>query len=187
MVNRRALRHALPCATIAALWLVADPATQAATSVIANGSAEIYVGAGSSNFSVDTVRFQVPGANVGDGTPVQGLENGVQASVLIDAQARAPLRNSRTAIWTVDSSQPLRCATPATCGATAIPMSKLRWSVTDGNEIADGRFSDSPNQPLATFLNSRYVYVFKRFFFVNDEVYPAGTYTGRVVYTLSMP
>lgn len=163
------------------------PAAIAGTTVVASGSAQVWAGAGiTEGNTVDTVRFTVPGGSVGSGTPVVGVEPG-QAATLIDARGRAPGSNSRTVIWTVDSSAPLQCATPATCGTTSIPMTKLRWTVSGGNEIADGSFSGSTNQSLHTFRTSRNVAVYKTFYFINDELVPAGQYTGRVVYTVSMP
>lgn len=159
----------------------------AGTNLIVNGAAEVWAGAGYSNPTIDTVNFSVPGANVGDGTAIAGLENGTSTASLIDASARAPVSNSRTAVWTVDSSQPLTCATPVTCGGTTIPMTKFRWTVSGGNEIVSGAFNGSSNQTLLSFPNSRYVYVYKTFYYANDEIVPAGQYTGRVVYTVSMP
>lgn len=168
------------------LLLAVSNGAFAETTIIGSGSAEIYVGAGYSNPSVDTINFRVPGAKVGDGTPVAGLENNSRTATLIDARIRAPRANSRIGIWTVDSSQPLSCATPATCGSTTIPMNRFRW-VSQGGEVGDGSFDGSTNQPLYSFPNSRYVYVFKTFYYANDAIVPAGRYTGRVVYTLTMP
>ena len=144
------------------------------------------MGAGYSNPTLDTIHFRVPGAKVGDGSPIAGLENQSRRSTLVDARIRAPRAYSRIGIWTVDSSQPLTCATPASCGNTTIPMNQFRW-VSQGGEIGDGSFDGSTNQPLYSFPNSRYVYVFKTYYYANDTIVPAGRYTGRVVYTLTMP
>lgn len=170
-------------------WLAAFVAGSgwAGTSVIANGAAEVFAGAGWSDLSIDTVQFTVPGANVGDGSAIAGLENGSRTDSLIDASARAPVGNSRTAVWTVDSSAPLTCITPATCGSTTIPLSRFRWTVAGGSEIANGAFTGATNQALGSFRNSRYVSVTKTFFYLNDVIVPAGRYSGRVVYTVSMP
>ncbi|MGE0310315.1 MAG: hypothetical protein AB7P21_01650 [Lautropia sp.] len=186
---RAARRFARAPANLAAasVLLVAAPvAARAETTIIGSGAAEIYVGAGYSNPTVDTIHIRVPGARVGDGTPIAGLENNSRTATLVDARIRAPRANSRIGIWTVDSSQPLVCATPATCGSTTIPMNRFRW-ISQGGEIGDGGFDGSTNQPLYSFPNSRYVYVFKTFFYANDAIVPAGRYTGRVVYTLTMP
>ena len=171
---------------VVCLVLAIAPAARAETTIIGSGAAEIYVGAGYSNPTLDTIHFRVPGAKVGDGSPIAGLENQSRRSTLVDARIRAPRAYSRIGIWTVDSSQPLTCATPASCGNTTIPMNQFRW-VSQGGEIGDGSFDGSTNQPLYSFPNSRYVYVFKTYYYANDTIVPAGRYTGRVVYTLTMP
>ncbi len=169
------------------LALLAAGGAVAGTSVIANGAAEVYAGAGWSDGTTDTVQFTVPGANVGDASAIAGLENGTRANTLIDASARAPAANTRTAVWTVDSSLPLTCITPATCGSTTISLTRFRWTVAGGAEIAAGAFNGTANQSLGSFRNSRYVSVHKTFFYLNDVIVPAGRYAGRVVYTVSMP
>jgi hypothetical protein len=160
----------------------------AGTIVNANGANEIYAGAGNSNPTIDTVNFTVPGANSGNGTPIVGAENGIpNQTSLIDARARAPGTSSKTVFWVVDSSQPLVCNTPVTCGSTTISLSKIRWTTPAGSEIPSGQFSGAPNQALYSFQTSRYVYTYQTFYFLNDEIYPAGNYAGRVTYTVSMP
>jgi hypothetical protein len=158
------------------------------TIVNASGANEIYAGAGNSNPTIDTVNFNVPGANVGDGVAIAGGENGVpNQTSLIDARARSPGNVSRTVFWVVDSSAPLVCSTPATCGSTTIALSKIRWTTPAGSEIPSGQFSGAANQALYSFQTSRYVYTYQTFYFANDEIYPAGNYSGRVTYTVSMP
>lgn len=174
-------------AVVAMMFGMAPITSWAGTEIRANGSAEVFAGAGYSNPTTDTVSFAVRGDRVGDGTAVAGLENGTRTDSLIDASARAPVSNSRTAVWTLDSSQPLTCSTPATCGSTTIPMTKFRWTVAGGTELSSGTFSGAANQSLYSFQNSRYVFVYKTFYYINDEIVPAGTYTGRVIYTVSMP
>lgn len=166
---------------------LAPLAVRAGTTIVASGSAQIYVGAGSSLSSIDTIRFDVPGSEVGSGSPVAGREGGTVTATLIDAYARSPGASQRTAVWSVDSSQPLVCSTPSTCGSTSIPLTKFRWIASGGSEVGNGGFLGVPNQVLQTFRASRYVYVYLTFLYANDEIVPAGTYVGRVVYTLSMP
>jgi hypothetical protein len=169
-------------------WLTLGSSAQAGTTILATGANEIYAGAGNSNPTIDTVSFTVPGANVGDGTPIAGAENGVaNQTSLIDARARSPGATPKTVFWVVDSSQPLVCNTPATCGSTTIPLSKIRWTTPAGSEIPSGQFTGAANQSLYSFQTSRYVYTYQTFYFANDEIYPAGNYTGKVVYTVSMP
>ncbi len=171
-----------------AFALALAQAALAGTVVNASGANEIYAGAGNSNPTIDTVNFNVPGANVGDGMPIAGGENGVpNQTSLIDARARSPGNVSRTVFWVVDSSAPLVCSTPATCGSTTIALSKIRWTTPAGSEIPSGQFSGAANQALFSFQTSRYVYTYQTFYFANDEIYPAGNYSGRVTYTVSMP
>lgn len=165
----------------------APVSVSAGTSIVASGSPQIYVGAGASLSSIDTIQFTVPGADVGTGAPVRGSENGVVTTTLIDAYARAPGNSHREAVLSVDSSQPLVCATPSTCGSVTIPMTRFRWTVSGGEEIAPGAFNGTADQTLLSFRTSRYVFVYKTFFYANETIVPAGRYTGRVVYTLSMP
>jgi len=161
------------------------PDAHGATRIYANGRAVIAVGAGRTT-AVGRIEFTVPGANVGDGTRIYGFENGTTSSVLVRAFARAPA-GGRLVFWTVNSSQPLQCATPASCGATSIPMTEIGWESISGTEIANATFTGAANQPLLTFPTSRYIYVWHRFYFVNNTTYPAGDYKSRVVYTVSMP
>ena len=180
------VRVAILAALAAAAVRFAAPVA-AGTTIVANGSAQIYVGAGSSLTAVDSIRFSVPGADVGSGAPVTGREGAASGATLVDAYARAPGGQPRSVVWSVDSSQPLVCTTAATCGSTTIPMSKFRWIASGGSEVGNGAFRGVPNQVLHVFPTSRYVYVYKTFLYANDEIVPAGTYVGRVVYTLSMP
>jgi hypothetical protein len=174
--------------SVALLALVVGLPAHAGTNLILEGAPYIFAGAGFSNAAIDTVNFQVNGADVGSGNPTQGGENGLAGQFsLIDALGRAPGGAARTVFWVVDSSQPLTCATPITCGSTTIPMTKFRWTTPAGSEIGSNTFSGAPNQPLHSFQTSRYVYTYQTFYFVNDAVFPAGRYTGRVVYTVSMP
>jgi len=171
---------------LAALVLVPLPLT-AGVKIIAKGVSQLYAGAGYSTNTIDTVVFRVPAVNVGDGTPIAGRENGTMPDTLIDAFARAPARGDPTVFWTVDSSQPLVCSTPATCGGTTIPMTRFRWTASGADGVPSAAFDGSSNQLLSTFRDSSYHAVYKTFYYANDEIYPAGQYTGRVVYTVSMP
>jgi len=82
----------------------------------------------------------------------------------------------------------MNSATPLSNGATTIPFSDFDWITQDG-DINAGRFNNTPNQLLQqfnfTFPNGRGVIDFLTFRYDNSTVYPAGTYTGRVVYTVT--
>jgi hypothetical protein len=182
--SRRSRAPAAACLLIASL---AASSSLAGVQLVVEGVGEVFAGAGFSSGSVDEVRFTVPGSSVGSGVPVQGLENGGRADTLLFASARTPAAAPRTAIWTVDSSQPLTCVTPELCGSTTIPLTRFRWEIIEGGDVASGRFDGTPSQTLATFSAPRLLRVRQTLWYANDEVVPAGRYAGRVVYTVSMP
>jgi len=113
-------------------------------------------------------------------------------SVLVDVQARSQLLRPRTATLTADSSAPL------TSGGATIPFSQFAWtsSAPGGGPngclnapatIPSGVFSATAGQPLISFNTSRRACMCAQFRYLNQSVVSAGTYTGRVTYTLSMP
>ena len=119
-------------------------------------------------------------ANIGDGTPIQGAPG----SILIEASARRT--TFFEAIFTqfvisVDSSIPL------SSGSHTIPFTEIYWTAEQG-DIPSGSFNGSPAQvilePTSTLwqVSDRHT-----FYYRNDQVVPAGTYTGRVTYTAAIP
>lgn len=182
---------------IALALLMTAPAAEAATVVIGNGASRLILRIGTANATVNLVSIAVPGANVGDGTPVVGTSGITSAPcaanlVYISAENRATPANSRTATLTVNS------ATPLTTGAFTIPFTQIDWlSTAPGGgpnacfaapvTIASGAFTGAAGQVMTSFLNSRRACVCKQFRYLNQNVVSAGTYTGRVTYTLAMP
>lgn len=180
------------------LFLFAAAPAHAATIAIGNGAGRLILQIGSTNATINQVNISVPGANVGNGTAVTST-NVTPASptcpansVLIDVQARSQNNNPRTATLSVDSSAPL------TAGGFTIPFSQVAWtSSTPGGgpngclnaptTIPSGTFSGAPGQALISFTTSRRACVCAQFRYLNQSVVSAGTYAGRVTYTLSMP
>jgi hypothetical protein len=170
----------------------------AATVVIGNGGGRLILQIGSTAATINQVNFSVPGGNVGNGVAVAST-NVTPASptcpantVLIDAQARSTNANPRTATLTVNSS------TPLTAGAFTIPFSQVSWSSTTPGgggsgclnapvTIPSGTFTGAAGQSLITFNTSRRACVCAQFSYLNQSIVSAGTYTGRVTYTLAMP
>ena len=170
----------------------------AATVVIGNGTGRLIMQIGSTGATVNQVNFSVPGANVGNGTAVTS-SNVTPASptcpansVLIDVQARSQNWRRRTATLTADSSAPL------TTGTFTIPFTQMSWvSSTPGGgpngclnapiTIPSGTFTGAAGQSLVSFATSRRACVCAQFSYLNQSVVSAGTYTGRVTYTLAMP
>jgi len=134
----------------------------------------ILIAVGSFGGTIDEVSFNIPAANVGDGTPVVGTP-----TIRVLMLARAAPANTRIVGLVADST------TPLTSGTTTIPFSSISWSSSD-TDIPSGTFNDGI-QLLTTFFNSRLVYSNHTFQYDNSQVLAAGTYTGRVTYTLIMP
>jgi hypothetical protein len=129
---------------------------------------------------VTTVTHTVPAAQLGDGTPIVG----VPSDVYIEVSARRATfwdALSTSFILSVDASVPL------TDGTHVIPFTDISWTSATG-DIPAGRFTGSPNQlllgPISTFwqVSDRHT-----FYYDNLQVLPAGSYTGRVTYTASIP
>jgi hypothetical protein len=177
-----------------ALCAVLPLPAAALTVVIANGAAQLFLRVGRTGGATSVVTFTVPAASAGTGTPVLATApanaGSAQApnfpaacpgnSVRIMARARAPVANTRTASLRVNSSGNL------VSGANTIPFTDFDWTSSDA-EIPSGAFSGSTTQLLATFQNSREISVCHQFRFLNSNVYPAGTYTGALIYNLNMP
>ena len=93
---------------------------------------------------------------------------------------RATPANSRTAVLTADSSVPLLN------DSHSVPLTVISWTSSDG-EIPSGRYDGSGSQFLLSFTNSQQIRDKLEFFYDNTDILKAGTYEGRVTYTLTMP
>jgi hypothetical protein len=170
----------------------------AATVVIGNGPGRLILQIGSTAATVNQVNFSVPGTNVGDGTVIASSSVTPASptcpanTVLIDVQARSPGGFPRTATLTADSSAPL------TTGTFTIPFSQVTWvSSTPGGgpsgclnaptTIPSGTFSGAAGQSLISIGTSQRACACAQFSYLNQSIVSAGTYTGRVTYTLAMP
>jgi hypothetical protein len=128
---------------------------------------------------IDEVAFSFPaGVQPGDGTPIVGTPT---IPVALLGYSNSFITNYRV---TMNSSAPLANGTGDT-----LPFSEISWTTRDG-DINSGQFDDSGNQLLQqysffTFGRGRGVVDYLTFRYANDTVYPAGTYTGRVVYTVT--
>lgn len=156
---------------------------------------QIYLRIGATGATTSVVSFPVTAANAGagviDGTVVgsAGAASGETANfpacpanhVRIVARARSFFANWRTATLTVDSTGAI------TAGPSSIPFTKFDWTSDDVADMPAGAFNGAAGQVLVSFLNSREVGACHRFRFLNDTIYPPGTYTGTVTYNLSMP
>jgi hypothetical protein len=191
------IRHSF-VAPFAAAAAFAACTGHAATVSIANGAARLVLQIGANNANINVVNFSVPGLSVGNGTAINST-NVTPASptcpantVLIDANARSTAAKPRTATLSANSSVPL------TSGAHTIPFTQFAWtaSTPGGGQngclaapttIPSGTFSGSTAQNLISFGTSQRACICAAFRYLNQSVVSAGTYTGRVTYTLAMP
>jgi uncharacterized protein GlcG (DUF336 family) len=170
--------------------LLAEHTAHATVIAVGNGTRRLNlrIGTGNTainntNATVDRVTMTVGGTSVGDGNAVNGavsLSTCLTNGVTIQALARTPNGNSRTATLTVNSS------TPLTSGTDTIPFTQIGWT-SDGADIPSGTFTGSSAQVLATFTSSSGRSNCHQFRYLNTNVRSAGTYDGVVTYTLSMP
>ncbi|TXH75925.1 MAG: hypothetical protein E6Q85_04235 [Thiothrix sp.] len=124
------------------------------------------------------------------GTATASPSNGI----LIRATSEVPTTMAGT--WQnlkvdVNSSVGLTCVNSASCGATIIPFTTIKWVSYNrgGLDIADGTFNGG-NQTLfhvgsinaGLKLENTLVFTYS-----NTTLYPAGQYKGTVTYTASLP
>ena len=155
--------------------LAAWPVQSAVFSVRNRPPAEIQLTIGSGGSHISEVKFNVKAGELGNGSPIRG-----NPPIRIVVANRATPNYSRTAVLTVDSSIPL------TNGAATLPFTEISWTSRDG-DVPAGRFDGTSNQFLLSFPNSFLIRDSHRFSYENTSILEAGTYTGRVTYTLSMP
>jgi hypothetical protein len=168
---------------------------RALTVVVANNAPQIALRIGAPGNTVSTVSFNVAAATAGTGAAVLGTTNAAAGSaqapnflaacpannVRVWARARSTAGLPRTATLSVNSTGGV------VSGANVIPFTDFGWIASGGTELPSGSFSGSTAQPLLSFPTSNEVSVCLQFQFANTTIYPAGTYTGQLTYSLQMP
>lgn len=148
----------------------------AAVFSIANGPTPLVsLTVGSSGTTIDRVSFNVSSGQLGNKQAITG-----SPTIAIAVSNRAAPPRSRPATLSADSSLPLKN------GSHQLLFSTISWTAQD-NDIPAGSFNDSANQTLLIFDNSSLITDVHQFTYKNTDVLEAGTYTGRVTYTLTMP
>lgn len=202
-----------PGASIAALLFGAfgAQAAQAYVITITAGPRSIYlqVGAGGytgffasggtpgNNATINIVSVSVPPAAVGSGAAQAMTSNSTVSQSPIDGFAfcNPPSQvyigawsrpGAGTGVATLTVTSPANLAS----GADTIPFSQISW-VMSGNgdtvfQFPNGSFTGG-TQTLATFPANTWKEQCMTFSYANSVVPAAGTYTGRAVYTLSLP
>ena len=161
------------------------------------------VGVGSpaaNNATINTVSVTVPAGSVGSGTAQPMTSDSTQsaspfrtyavcnppAQVYVGGSYRAQNASGGAGRAT------LQVTTPAslTSGPNSIPFSQISWTSTaNGNAAADiaaGTFNGGTLR-LADIQRNRAVENCFTYSYANTAVVPAGTFTGRAVFTLSVP
>ena len=149
--------------------------------------------------AVSLVQVSVAANVVGNGTAQQMTGNGRLTSDYDDfAFCNAGqiyiggffrLTNNATQNASLQVNAP---ANLTTTGGATIPISQISWTMSGNGDtaphpIANGSFTGG-TQTLATdFLRNTWRETCQTFFYANSAIRAAGTYNGRVVYTLTSP
>lgn len=204
------VRHGLALSACLA-FLMSPHAAFGYVITITPGSRAIYlqVGAGGytgfynsggtpgNNSTVNVVSVTVPATSVGSGTAQQMTSNSTVSQSPIDGYNFC---NPPAQVYIGGWSRPgggggvatLTVTSPANLasGSDTIPFSQISW-VMSGNgdavyQFPNGTFNGG-TQTLATFAANTWKEQCMTFSYANSVVPAAGTYTGRAVYTLSLP
>lgn len=179
---------------------------------ITPGAREIYlqVGAGTynggnynaggkpgTNTTINVVSVTVPAASVGNGAAQAMTSNSTVSLSFYDGFA---VCNPPSQVYVGAWSRPgagsnaatVTVTSPATLsnGVSSIPFSQISWTSTaNGNATADlaGGTFNGGSVTLATIAPNTWVEDCFTFSYANAAVAAAGTYTGRAVYTISLP
>jgi hypothetical protein len=201
-------RHASAAGLALLCWVQLGTA-QAWTLNIAAASRRVYLHVGNgtaegTNATVNLVQVSIPGAQLGNGTPLAMTSNSTQSNSLSgDNYVTCPTPASQVMIGASyrrsnaangPASATLRVTSPTnltTAGGDTIPFSQISWTVaapgsTSPNVIPGGTFNGA-TQTLATVAANTFIENCHSFRYANSAVRAAGTYNGQVVYTLSSP
>ena len=197
-----------------ALALAATAATAYVVTITA-GTKSIYlqVGAGTmtggtfasggtpgSNATVNTVSVTVPAASLGTGAQAMTTNSAVTTSPY-DGYAFCPVTTPATSVYIggfyrtpgTGANASLTVTVPASLasGANSLPFNTISW-VSIGNGDAtpafpSGTFAGGSTQTLLSVTRNTWFETCMQFSYANSAVFPAGTYTNRVTYTLTSP
>jgi hypothetical protein len=164
---------------------------------------QITMRVGSAGGTVNNVTFNVTGANIsptpvavtgvpGGGAPVTSPVGGTE--VTLTAGLVSP--GGQRVTLTVDSSAGMTCVGGTGCGTTIIPFTTVSWTAFNHDvtyptfDIQNGTFTGATNQTLTNYtvsggsvtMSNVLIYQYS-----NATIYPSGQYTGRVIYTATIP
>lgn len=172
---------------------------------VGNGSFTGFFGSGGTpldNSTVNRVSLTVPATALGTGVDQSMTSNSTQAisfydgftfcnppnEVYIGGFYRRPGNPNQSAVLSVQVPAALLSSS-----ANSIPFSQIRWTSSGNGDgtaaqpVPAGSFVAGGTQFLANFLRNTWRESCLTFFYQNDQIVPAGTYNGRVTYTLATP
>lgn len=208
-VNLMIHRRKLLVAAALLLGALAAPLAQAWTLTIGSASRRVFlhVGNGTSegnNATINLVQVSVSSAVLANGTAQAMTSNSTQSTTLYgDNYTTCPTPASQVLVGASyrrnnagngPASATLTVTSPASLTTSAgdtLPFSQISWTVsasgsTSPNVIPAGTFNGS-TQTLATVAANTYIENCHTFRYANSTFPAAGTYDGRVTYTLSSP
>ena len=119
---------------------------------------------------------------------IAGGSGSYHVRIVTDLNARSGV-TSLEGRFTYDSSTPMSCVTPASCGGTTISFQRVSWTMRDSDtHTAIDQFDGTANQlaqiqrdtnPATNQTRTRHRNYFQ-YAFDNAELLPAGTYEGIV-------
>ncbi|HPX89627.1 MAG TPA: hypothetical protein PL133_10190 [Methylophilaceae bacterium] len=200
-------------ALVALLMLTSAGSADAWILNISSGPKQIYIQVGNGSYTggnynaggtpannntVNVVSVNIPAASLGNGTPVPMTSNSSAANSFYDGfNVCNPPNQVYIGGWVrvpgSSGSGVMSVSTPASLvnsSGDTIPFSSISWTSTaNGNstpDISAGTFNGG-TITLASIGANRWVENCMTFSYANTAVYAAGTYTGRAIYTLSLP
>ena len=193
---------------LVAAGLQALPA-QAWSLTIAAASRRVFLHVGNgtangNNGTINLVTATLTGAQLLSGAPQAMTSNSTQSGSLYgDGYTTCPTPSTQVIVGASyrrsnpgngPASATLRVTSPASLTSAAgdtIPFSQISWTVsapgsTNPNVIPAGTFNGA-TQTLATIPANTYIENCHTFSYANSTIRAAGTYNGRVTYTLTSP
>lgn len=147
------------------------------------GEAEYFLVNGRNKLPDPEIIFDIPGSSIGDGGSIAPTTINNPGSAGRPDKVRFRLDTQQMPSWFgpltlyADSSSELVCANCSS--SVTIPFSKISWLTEQrqGNSPANGQFNDGQMVWINAPYDTNNVF-FLEFNFLNDTVYPAGTYNG---------
>lgn len=159
-------------------------------------------GTPATNATINVVSVTVPAAQVGNGTAQAMTTNSTASLSFLDSFAfcnvpgqlyiggfyRSTSASAGSATATLTATSP---ANLVNGGGQTIPFSQIRWTSsgngdTGGQPFPAGTFVGG-SQTIGTIRRNQWAESCHSFSYINAAVRAAGTYTGRVTYTLTAP